>query len=123
MLAQAGPQRSGHACVVADDVHGSEGVQCLLRELLEVLRFRDVGPDAQHVDAFLAELRLGETQSVLLDVGEHDLHAFVGEPLREPPADAARCACYDGYSITKLFHLGSLMISLGYRLGGPDIAF
>ena len=60
--------------------------------------------DAQHVHALLPELRLGQPQGVLLDVGENDLHAFGGEALGEGAADAAGGAGDDGYSITKLLH-------------------
>ncbi len=81
----------------------SERVQRLLRELLQIFRFRHVGSDAEYVDALLPQFRLRQPQRVLLDVREHDLHTFGGEAFGEAAADAAGAAGHDGDFIRNSF--------------------
>ena len=100
-----GPARTPDARVVADDVHRAEGLERLLRELLHLLRLRDVGADREHRRAPLAHLGVGLIEGALFHIREHDLHTFGRKALGEAAADPARCARHDCHSVSKLSHV------------------
>src|SRR5881296_291072 len=106
-----GAAGSRDAGVVADDVHGAEGVERILRQLFDIFRFRDVGTDREHSGAALPHLGIGLIERALFDVREYNLHAFGGEALGEAAADAAGRAGHDCYAVSKFLHAGSLPIT------------
>ena len=100
-----GPARTADARVVADDVHRAEGLERLLRELLHLLRLRDIGADGKHRRAPLAHLRVGLIEGALFNIRQNNLHAFGGEALGKAAADPARRARHDCHSVSKLSHV------------------
>ena len=64
----------------------------------------DVGRDAGHLGAAVGELRHGRLQYRLLDVGQHQAHARIGEPSGHREADPARAPGHDGDLPGELLH-------------------
>src|SRR6266542_5494705 len=106
-----GAAGAADAGVVADDVYGPKRLEGLLRELLHLLRLRDVGAHRQDRRAALPHLGVGLVEGALFDVREDDLHAFGGKAFGEAAADAAGRAGDDGYAVSKFFHASSLLIT------------
>ena len=89
------PHTTGRdARVVAEDVHRAVLVDRLLRELFDGLGAADIGDHADRIEFLLFELQHGGVESRLLDVGQHDLHAFARETLCE---GAPHPACRTGH--------------------------
>ena len=79
----------GHAGVVAQHVHGSELGERRVTERLDGLEFRDIGANSDHLMAERAHLGHCGVERVLVQIGEHHLHALVGETFAHRPSDAA----------------------------------
>ena len=86
---------------------GAEALERAPGELVDVLGPRGVAVDRQHVGAALGELGFDGRQLGVVDVGEHDVHPFGGEPLGECPADAAARAGDDGDLARQDVHAGA----------------
>src|SRR3990172_11993456 len=80
---------SGDARVVTEDVDISVRPERPLRELLDGLRPGDVCDNADHLVLLLSEHENSGCERLFFNVGEHDLHAFLGEPRGYAKPDAA----------------------------------
>ena len=75
---------------------------------LDGLVVGDIGDKTHHVDAVRLELLHRGLERGRFDVGEHDLHALLTEPLTHGPADAAGAAGDDGHPPLESFHQSSV---------------
>ena len=99
-----GPGPAAHAGVIAEEVDVAPGGESRVGEAPD---FRFVKHVCAHGDgdtAFRLDRRLGRGKRPFLDIGEHDLHAFGGEPLRQCEPDPARRSCDDCNLACKRIH-------------------
>ena len=81
-----------NAGIVADDVHFAEGCDCLQRGLTQRAARGDIAQYAFGADLAVLEFLHGTREGRLLNVGNHDLHAFAAERLCHAKTEATRPA-------------------------------
>ena len=100
------------AGVVADDVHRPEALACGGGQGLHAVELGDVGPHPEYAGAARLELLRGATESLLVEIGQHQRRPARGEGARHGEPDSAGAAGDDRDAILEGIHRGG-----GYHAG------
>ena len=88
-------------------MHRAEAEHGGIRQRLHLGRMAHVAAHRQHLRALRFQFRLDPLQRILLDVGQHQLHAEPGADPGEFMAEAAGAAGDDRNLALKFFHVVS----------------
>src|SRR5262249_32754887 len=97
----------GDAGVVADHVHLAEGRYRLQRRAADAIAITHIADHALGPHLARIELAHCAAERLLLDVGNHHLHAFAPKRFGHGEAEPRRAAGDEGDLVTQIFHVCS----------------
>ena len=93
-----------YARIVADEMHLAERIDRFLRRPLDGFALRHVAANARRLDLAFLEFGHRHREIVLVDIGEHHIHACLAKGARHRKSNAARPARDEGGLARKILH-------------------
>ena len=95
--------------VIEQQMHGTIGFECDLRQCLDLVGLGYIGTHGQYLGTAGLEFCLSLLEGALLDIGQHDLHPLLRTLSGQRTSDAAGRSGDNGHFPLEILHVAPLL--------------